>query len=219
VDEAIAYMNRAVNDAGFSIPQLFSAMINLIMGMFVTVPAVLFVLKAKKEETEIRSELVLATPVKRSSYLAGYVIIAFVMAVLIQAASGLGMYVSAAGTLYDPGVFPLSFVMQAALIYVPAIWVKVGVAVLLVGLFPKATGIIWGYFAYSFLFLFFGQGFGIFPEWAAYLSPFAFVTQLPLAYGESVNFIALAIKIVIAVGLTVAGFYFYNKRDINAITN
>jgi len=219
LEETVTAMRAAVSAAGFSTAQLFSAMINLIMGMFVTVPAVMFVLKAKKEEAEVRSEFVLTTPVKRSSYLAGYVIIAFAMGLLIQLMSGLGMYVSATAVLYDIGDFPLAFAMQASLIYVPAIWVKVGLAVLLIGLFPKATGIIWGYFAYSFLFLFFGQSFGIFPQWMTYLSPFAFVTQLPLAYGETINFIALGIKVLIAAGLTVAGFYFYGKRDINAITN
>jgi len=219
IDETVAAMRTAVAAAGFAIPQLFSAMINLIMGMFVTVPSVLFVMKMRKEETEIKSELVLATAVKRNSYMSGYVIIAFAVAVLIQLATGLGMYVSAAAVLYNPADFPLSFAMQAALIYVPAIWVKVGLTVLIIGLIPKATGIVWGYFSYSFLFLFFGQGFGIFPDWAAYLSPFAFVTQLPLSPGETVNFVALGIKIAIAAVLTIAGFYFYNKRDINAITH
>jgi len=218
-EETVNAMRAAVSGAGFSIPQLFSAMINLIMGMFVTVPAVLFALKAKREEADIRAELVLATPAKRSSYLAGFVAIAFGMAVLIQLASALGMYAAAAGVLYDIGDFPLGFALQAALVYVPAIWVKVGVAVLLIGLWPKATGIIWAYFAYSFMVLFFGQGFGIFPEWVAYLSPFAFVTQLPLAYGESLNIVAMGVKVVVAAAFTLAGFYFYGRRDINAVTH
>ena len=219
VEETVVAMRSAVAAAGFSVPQLFSAMINLIMGMFVTVPAVLFVLKAKSEETDMRTELVLATPVCRKGYLAGYVVIAFVMTVLIQLASALGMYAAAVGTLENISDFPLSFALQSALVYVPAIWVKVSVAILLVGLLPKATGIVWAYFAYSFLFIFFGQGFGIFPDWIVYLSPFAFVTQMPLGPGESINFISIVLKLVITACLTVAGFYFYSKRDINAITH
>jgi ABC-2 type transport system permease protein len=95
----------------------------------------------------------------------------------------------------------------------------VGVAVFLVGLKPKLTGIVWVYFGYTFFFLFFGQLVEVFPEWLTYLTPYAFVTRLPLAPGETINFIALGAKAVIAAVLTAAGFYFYNKRDINAITH
>jgi ABC-2 type transport system permease protein len=214
-EETVEAMRAAVAAAGFTIPQLFSSMINLIMGLFITVPAVLFLLKAKGEETDTRAELILAAPVCRSKYLTGYVVIAYVMAVLIQLASAFGMYSAASGTLEDINDFTLSFALQSSLLYVPAIWVKIGVAVLLVGLLPKATGVIWAYFGYSFLFIFLGQGFGIFPEWMSYLSPYAFVTQLPLSPGESVDFIALTFSVVIAAVLTAAGFIFYGKRDTN----
>jgi len=219
LEEAVAILRETVALAGFTLPQLFSAMINLIMGMFATVPAVLFVLKARSEENDIRAELVLATPVSRYRYFIGYVVIAFVMAALVQAASAIGMYSGGISVMEDPADFPLGFAMQVALIYVPAIWVKVGVAVLLVGAWPKKAGLIWAYFGYTFLFLFLGQGFGIFPEWMMYLSPYAFVQQLPLAPGESLNLLPIIIKIVLAAALTVAGFWFYRKRDINAITN
>jgi ABC-2 type transport system permease protein len=219
VEETVAAMRAAVAAAGFTIPQLFSSMIGLIMGMFVTVPAVLFVFKAKSEETDIRTELILATPVKKTNYLAGYVAAAFIMTVLIQIITALGLYSAAAAMLADPADYPLSFAITASLVYIPAIWVKVGLAVLIVGLLPKSAYIIWTYFGYSFFILFFGKGFGIFPEWSTYLSPYAFVPQLPLAIGESINPTALIIKVIIAAALTAAGFYFYNKRDINAITH
>jgi ABC-2 type transport system permease protein len=120
-EETVEAMRAAVAAAGFTIPQLFSSMINMIMGIFATVPAVLFVLKAKSEENDIRSELILAAPVKRNRYLAGFVIIAFIMAVVIQLSSGLGMYLAAAATLENAGDFTLAFSLQAALIYVPAV--------------------------------------------------------------------------------------------------
>jgi ABC-2 type transport system permease protein len=214
-EETVTAMRTAVAAAGFTIPQLFSSMINLIMGLFITVPAVLFVLKARSEETDTRAELVLAAPVCRSKYLTGYVVIAYVMAVIIQLSTALGMYTAAASALDDVSDFTLSFALQSSLLYVPAIWVKIGVAVLLVGLLPKAAGFIWAYFGYSFFFIFLGQGFGIFPEWMTYLSPYAFVTQLPLAPGESVDFVAMTVSVVIAAALTAAGFIFYNKRDTN----
>jgi len=219
IEEAVIILRDTVALMGYTLPQLFSAMINLIMGIFVTVPAVLFILKARAEENDIRTELLIATPVSRRRYLTGFVVIAFVMAAVLQLASAIGMYAGGVSVMPDPNDFPLSFAIQVAMVYVPAIWVKVGVATLLVGLFPKKAGLIWVYFAYTFLFLFFGQGFGLFPEWVAYLSPYAFVPQLPLLPGETLNIVPLIIKLVLAAGLTAAGFYFYGKRDINAINH
>ena len=214
-EETVLAMRAAVAEAGFTIPQLFSAMINLIMGIFTIVPTVLFIKKAKTEETDTRAELILAGSVNKRNYLLGYVIIAFAMAIIIQLAFALGMYMAASSVLYNANDFPLSFAIQAALVYVPAIWIMLSIAVLLIGFKPKLSGLIWLYFAFTFVTLFFGQGFGIFPQWITYLTPYAFVTQLPLTPGESANFIALGIKVIIAATLTTTGLYLYNKRDIN----
>jgi len=215
IDETVAAMRAAVASAGFSVPQLFSAMISLLTGIFVTVPAVLFLLKAKSEEGDGRTELTLAAAVSRRRYLAGFAAIAFIMVVLIQFASALGMYAAAAATLDYIGEFPLSFALASTMIYVPAIWVKLSAAILLIGFAPKVAGVIWAYFAYTFIAMFFGRGFGVFPDWVIYLSPYAFVTQLPLAAGQSVNIVPLIAKVGIAVVLTALGLWFYSKRDIN----
>ena len=219
LEEAVAFLRTTVSAMGFTLPQLFSAMINLIMGMFAMVPAVLYVLKARSEENDIRAELILATATGRRRYFAGFIVIAFIMAALVQVFSALGMFALGASVMESTEYFPLSFALQVAMIYVPAIWVKVGVAVLLVGAFPKKAGLIWLYFAYTFIALFFGQSFGIFPDWVSYLSPYAFVTQLPLAPGESVPFLPIAIKTNLAGVLTAIGLVEYSKRDINAITH
>jgi ABC-2 type transport system permease protein len=217
LDEAVLYLREAVAVFGFTLPQLFSAMINMIMGIFATVPAVLYILKARAEENDARAELVLAASVNRRKYLGGFVITAFVIALLVQAASAVGMFGAGASVMESLDEFPFAFAMQVALVYVPAIWVKVGVAVLLVGLVPKRAGLIWAYFAYTFLFLFFGQGFGLFPEWIAYLSPFAFVQQMPLGAGEAFNWVAPVVMTGLAVGLSWVGLYFYGRRDVNAV--
>ncbi|MCL2187624.1 MAG: hypothetical protein FWC16_05680 [Defluviitaleaceae bacterium] len=217
LEEAIIYMRRAVSAVGVSLPQMFSSMIFLIMGIFATVPAALFVLKARSEENETRAELVLAASVSRTRYLTGFVILAFIMAALVQLFSALGMFAVGLTTMESMDDFPLTFALQVALIFVPAIWVKVGIAVLLVGALPKKAGFIWAYFAYTFIFLFFGRGFGITPEWMAYLSPYAFVEQLPLAPGESINPVPPVIKTALAIALSVIGIRLYGKRDVNAV--
>jgi ABC-2 type transport system permease protein len=214
-EETVEAMHTAVSHAGFTLPQLFSSMTNNMMGMLAMVALLMFIMKAKSEEVDSRAEKLLAAPVRRSKYLAGYAIIAFVSAILIQLALALGMYSVAISVLPDPSELSLGYLLEANLVYVPALWVVIGLATLLIGLLPKATGIIWGYFAYSFLAIFIGR-MGVFPDWVGRLAPIGYVPQLPM---DELNMLTMCILTAIAAVLTAAGFYFYSKRDINAITH
>jgi ABC-2 type transport system permease protein len=218
IEEAVAMLHEIVREAGFSLPQLFSGMITNIMGIFVTVPVVLFVLKTKNEEREGRSEAILATPVCRNKLLASFAVIAFTSAIVIQIAQAIGMYAVAIASLDDPSELGLGFLIQANLMYVPAIWVMLGLVIFLLGLAPKFTGIIFALFGFSFFNMLFGR-LGMFPAFTRWLSPFEFVPVLPIAPHESLNIIPLVVLVAIAAVLTIAGFVFYNKRDINAITH
>jgi ABC-2 type transport system permease protein len=188
-------------------------MITMMMSMVVAVPAIMFVMRARGEEKDIRAELIVAAPVSRAKYLAGYAAIAFAATALIQFMWAIGMY--AVGiTILPEGELSLSFMMKAFAVNIPAIWVMVGAAILLVGLLPKYTGAIWGYFGFTFFFMMFGR-MGIF-EWAAKLTPFGYVPNLPM---DEINFAAMAALTLAAAGLAAAGFVFYGKRDMNAITH
>jgi len=214
VEEAIALMNQVLNAAGFTVAEMFSGFINGMMALMGLAALIVFILKAKSEEKDIRTELILAASVSRTKYLIGFVAIAAVSAVLLQAAIGLGLYAVASTTLPTPDALSLSFVLRSALVYVPALWIMIGLTVLLLGAWPKATGIVWGYFGYSFFMDLMG-GIGIFPEWMAKTTPFGFVPQLPM---DEINFMTIGIMTAVAVGLTILGFFFYRRRDINAIT-
>jgi len=214
-EETVAFMKAAVSQAGFTITQLFASMVNNMMGMVTLVPLLMFVLKAKSEEKDIRAELILATPVSRAKYLAGYSAIAFASAVVIQFILAFGLYSVSSGVLPDPSELSFGFLLKANLVYVPALWVIIGAAVLLIGAFPKATGAVWGYFAYTFFVVFIGR-IGVFPEFLEKLTPFGYVPQLPM---DEINFAVMAALVVIAAVLTAAGFWFYGRRDINAITH
>jgi ABC-2 type transport system permease protein len=214
-DEIAELMKSVVSHAGFTITELFASMVNSMMGMVVLVPLLMFILKVKGEEKDIRAELILAASVSRKKYLAGYAIIAFASAVIMQFILALGLYSVAASVLADPSELSFGFLLRANLVYVPAQWVVVGVAILLIGLLPKAAGAIWGYFAYTFLIIFIGRV-GIFPEFLSKLTPIGFVPQLPM---DEINVAAMILLTVVAAVLTAAGFVFYSRRDINAITH
>jgi ABC-2 type transport system permease protein len=214
-EEKIDFMHNAVSIFGFTVPQLFASMITNIMGLFVTVPVIIFALKIKSEEREHRSDAVLATPTSRNKYLAGFAAIAFLSAIFIQLAQALGMYSAAVGTLDDASGLPFSFLAEASLVYVPALWVMISLVIFLIGFAPKAIGFVWAYFGISFLIMFFGR-LDAFPDWVGYLSPFEFIPQLPM---DETSFLTMAALTAIAAVLTAGGFYFYNKRDVNAITH
>jgi len=214
-EQILDVIRQAVADLGYTLTELFMSTITNIMGVFTLVPLFLFILRAKTEEKDIRAELILATPVCRYKYLAGYTIIAFASSVVIQLTLAVGLYVSAIQELPNPGELSMQFLLAANLLYVPAQWVMLGIAVLLIGLLPKATGALWGYFTFSLFFMFFGR-INLFPDWMHKLTPFGFIPQLPI---DEINYLTLGLMLAVAVVLTAAGFFFYGRRDINAVVH
>ena len=213
-EQIAAQINAVLNTAGLSIVQLFANMIGFVMAMIATVPVILFVLKAKSEEKNGRAELIFATPTSRVKYLVGLVAIAFVSAALIQAAQAMGLYLPASAALDNPADLPLRFVLESALVYVPAMLVMGGIATLLVGLLPRCTGLIWAYYAFAFFVMLFGRMMTQ-TAWLANFTPFGWVPQLPM---DEINWPVMVVLKLIGLGLAALGIYFYSKRDINAVT-
>ena len=214
-DEIVDLMKAVTEQAGFSIVELFASMVGNMMGMMSIAPVLMFMLRLKGEEKDTRAELILAAPVRRVKYIGGYALIAFAAAAVIQLALAVGLYSVGSAVLADPSELSLGFVLKSNLVYVPALWVMVGVAAVLVGALPKATGAVWGYFAYTFLVVFVGR-LGVFPEWLKYTSPMGYVPQLPV---DEISLAALALLTAAAAALTAAGLFFYGRRDINAVAH
>ncbi|MCL2217650.1 MAG: hypothetical protein FWB91_11620 [Defluviitaleaceae bacterium] len=214
-EELVTVLNAVVNAAGFNLTQLFASMVNNIMVLLTLAAPLLFVLRAKSEERAGRTELILATPTCRFKYLAGFAAISFAASLLMQIVLAVGLHSIAQGVIPNPGDLTLAFLFESAIVYVPAMWTMSAIAILLIGVAPKATGIIWAYYAYTFLVVFIGR-LAIFPEWLVYTTPMGFVPQLPM---DEVNPVALVLLTAVAAALTAAGFFFYNKRDINAVTH
>ncbi|MCL2873445.1 MAG: ABC transporter permease [Defluviitaleaceae bacterium] len=194
---------------GFSTAEMFTSMVNSIMALMAMIPLLIIALKLRSEEKEHRAEVVLSGVVPRINHLAGYAILAFIASLLLQLATALGLFLAIEAVL--PGGTTLGFLLRANLVYLPALWVKIGIAILLTGLLPKITSVVWGYFAFSFFTVFLGRILNL-PNWIANLSPFAFIPELPV---DSINYAPLTVLTVIAVVLTAAGLVFYRKRDMD----
>ena len=175
------------------------------------VPVLGYVLKARTEEREGRAENVLAAVVPRTKFLAGYVIIAFVAAIVFQFVLGVSLYLSAVAVLPNPSEISLRMFLEINLVFLPAVWLMIGVATFLVGVLPKATAAIWGYFGFIFLMVILGRMPGLLPDWVVGLSPFEHMPQLP---ADEINFLTLGIVTGIGVVLGIVGFVGYNRRDI-----
>jgi len=212
-EQIAAQINAVLGAAGLSIVQLFANMIGFMMAMIAAIPVLMFILKAKAEEKTARAELIFATPISKTIYLLGFVVIAFMSAILTQVAQAVGLFSMAGSALENPADLPLSFLMQSVLVYVPAIWIMGGITVLLIGLFPRRTGLVWAYYGFTFFAMMYGR---MLPDiaWIANLTPLGWVPQLPM---DEISWPVLAVKVVLGIILAGVGIIFYRRRDINAI--
>lgn len=193
---------------GMSLTESFIAMLITIISALATIPLVMFVLKLNTEEKKNRISQLLATPISRNSLIGSYTAIGLVSSLLMQLMSVLGLWSAATFVMEDLISFKVLF--KAAYANIPAMWIFIGVAVFLIGLFPRLTGLTWAYLAYSFFVEYLGEMLKL-PEWMVKISPFYHIPSIP---AEDVKISTLMILAGIALILIGLGFVGYNRRDI-----
>jgi len=193
---------------GVSYTEQFMGLLMIIMSVIATVPVLAIMLRLRGEESQGLTEQVYSGSVSRYQLFGAYFGIAFVGSIVFQLMSILSFW-GTASLVMDPAP-ELSTQLSAALNYLPAIWVLLGLAAALIGLFPRRTGIAYGYLGLSFFVVYMGSLAG-FPEWTLRISPFGNIPRLPL---EEQDFVPLAILSGIAVLLILIGFVGYRRRDV-----
>ncbi|AEB29206.1 transporter [Carnobacterium sp. 17-4] len=196
------------DDLSDSMTEQFITLLVGIMSVFAAVPAVSVLLKLKKEERLGRTENLYSRSVSRNKVMGSYYTIAFLTAVLMQLLIGLGLYASASQIIKT--TIGVGTVIASGLVYIPAILVVLGLTTVLVGVFPKRTGLIWIYVTFAILVIYLGNLLE-FPEWVNNISAFHHIPQLP---NEEIAWSPLITLSLVGVGLTIIGFLGYNKRDI-----
>jgi len=193
---------------GYSLTEQFIPMLIIIMAMLSTVPALMAMLKLKSEEKKNRTEHLLGRAVSRTKLIGGYFFIAISVSIIMVSLAAIGLW-SAGSTVMDD---PISFgtIYQAAIVYLPAIWVMLAIALLLMGINPSLTGLTWLYLGYSFFVIYLGGLLNV-PDWLGNLSPYGHIAQLPI---ENMDYMASAYLTIIAILISVIGFAAYRKRDI-----
>lgn len=202
-------MQELINPVeGFSLTDQFIPILMTIMAMISTVPALMAMLKLVGEEKKGRTEHILSRAISRTRLMASSLILSIVTSFVMLSLTGIGLW-SAGTAVMDDGI-AFGKIYSAAMVYLPALWVMIGITVLLIGLVPRFSGFIWAYLLYSFIVVYLG-GLLKFPDWMAKLSPYGHIPQLPV---EDMDYIKASVLIIIAAALAVLGFIGYNKRDI-----
>ncbi|MEW9502756.1 ABC transporter permease [Jeotgalibacillus marinus] len=193
---------------GFSLTEQFITVLMLVISIFCTIPAVMAMNKLKGEEKKNRTEHLLGRAVGRTRLMGSYLVISVVSGFAMLSLAVIAL-ASVGGVVMDNSIAFGTF-YQAAMAYLPAMWIMIGIAVLFVGVAPKLTSLTWLYLTFSFIAVYLGELFQ-FPEWVSKLSPFGHISQLPV---EDMDFMKASNLTIIAVGIMVVGFVGYNKRDI-----
>ncbi|MFI7433346.1 ABC transporter permease [Micromonospora haikouensis] len=167
-------------------------------------------LRMRAEETAQRAEPVLATGVSRSRWLLGHLIFALLGPAVVLVVTGLVTGLAYGLSIGDvAGRVPR--LTGAALAHVPAVWVLVGVAVLLFGLLPRVSvGVAWAALAACLLLGQLGAVLEL-SQWLLDLSPF---THTPQVLGGPVPRTPLLALTATAAALSTAGLLAFRRRDL-----
>ncbi|MCL2091716.1 MAG: hypothetical protein FWH11_11065 [Micrococcales bacterium] len=192
---------QAVVDGFVCIMLLFVALVALGYGISA-------VLRARTEETAGRTELVLATPVSRTRWLGAQLAVAGLGTTVLMLGGALGL---AAGAHSSGATNPdLVTYVGAALTYLPALGVVLGLTAVLFAWAPRWGAAPWACLVVAFVVGMFGQALKL-PGWVQGLSPLWWVPQMPVddfAWPPVLGLTALA------AALFALAFVGFRRRDI-----
>ena len=202
------YLQAFLPEGDGNMTQQFVTLLIQIMSIFTAVPAVLIILKLKKNEKLGLMENFYSRAVSRNKIMGDYTIIAFLSTIIMQGSIGLGLYATSIGVMEHNLVF--ESIIAEVFVYLPAIWFIVGLSLLLVGVWPKSTSLVWFYIVFTFMVLYLGNVLD-FPEWLNNLSTF---THIPQISQDIIRWTSIYALSALALFLGFVGFAGYNKRDI-----
>jgi ABC-2 type transport system permease protein len=164
-------------------------------------------LRLRAEEEAGRTEVVLATPVSRTSWMAATAALALLAASVLTVLMGLGLAVGygLASGEWDRVVGQVG----GQLAYLPGTLVVGALAVALHGLLPRGTGLAWVAVALVALQVVLGQLLGL-PDAVQALSPFWHLAAVPVDDFEVVPYASL---VLVSVALVAAGLWGHRRRD------
>lgn len=205
--------NQVLQDAmadvgGATLIDSFLAMVVSILATVSTIFGILAIQRMRSEETSGRAEPLLSTALSRARWAGSHLVVALGGGAAVMLAAGLGLAITAGFALDDAAV--TGDILGAALAYVPALWISVGLAIAIFGLIPRAIGLAWAVLVYALVLSMLG-GLLQFPEWMNNLSPFEHVPALP---AEEFTITPIVVLTAITAGLIWIGVAAFQRRDL-----
>jgi ABC-2 type transport system permease protein len=179
-----------------------------ILAVIVSAYGISAAMRLRAEETALRVEPILATPVSRLRFATSHVVVALAGTTLLMLAAGLFAgfaHGAASGSMSEFGR-----VLVAALVHLPSVWVLTGITVLVFGLAPGLIMAGWGALVVFLLLGQLGPLFGL-PRWAMDISPFTHTPKLP---GGELTATPLVALTLVAAALITVGLTGFRRRDI-----
>ncbi len=192
-----------------TLTDLYLAVVFSTLALVVAAYGIAGTLRLRGEERGLRAEPVLATATSRWRFLGSHLVVALLGAAWLMIVLGFVTGVVrglATGDL--PGELPR--LLGAALAPLPAVWLCIGITVLIYGLVPQWSGLSWAVLA---AFVGIGELGGLLnlPRWLLDVSPFSHVPALP---GGVLTWAPLLVLAAIAVVLLGGGSTGFRRRDI-----
>ena len=176
---------------GASITDGFLASSLSILALLATGFALSSTLRMRSDETAGLTELVLTSPMSRSTLAAGSLVVTLVGTVLVMVAAGAGL---ALGNLLVVGSEDEFVTLVASsLTQLPAIFVFVGLGLAVFGWLPRQSTLAWVAFAAVLAIGILGDLLGL-PSWATDWSPFAILPLVPaeeLEWGPMIGLVVV----------------------------
>ncbi len=191
-----------------SLAEQFIPFLMTVTALISAIPVIMCALKIRTEEKHDYLDQIFARSVSRYKVITSYAVNAFISSALILFLNAFGFWLASSSVLDDPISF--ATFASASMVYLPTLWVMIGIALFLVAYFPSLTSLAWIYLLYSFLAVYFGQILD-FPEWMSQLSPFGHVPHLPT---DDMTWGAMIVLTMIAAALVVVSFVGYRRRDL-----
>lgn len=198
---------KILNAAGtYDLADNYIVLILAVGALLSSVPVMTLACRIHSEEKHGRLEQLFSKSVPREKLYLSYIMLAFAESFMAPVLMVLGFYASSQGTgAVEPGTL-----MRAALVYLPSLWIMLGLCVLFIGAIPRLTPLVWVVFSFSFIMMYFGRLLDI-PEWIYKLSPFEHIPQLPVEEFAAAPLVVMTLLAGLFLSAGIAG---YIRRDI-----
>jgi ABC-2 type transport system permease protein len=204
----IAQMIGASADAEQALIEAFLRYIFLIMAVISTCFSVTSVLRLRSEEESGRADAVLATRVRRSSWVGATVFVAGVGSLILSVLMGFGIalgYGISIGEWDRVGAH-----VGGQLNYLPGVLLVAAAAVAITSLLPRWAMLGWAAVAFGFFQILLGETLRL-PNWLDAVSPFWHLPGLPVESFEPVPAVA---EMLLAAVLVMFGLWCFRRRDV-----